>query len=74
MLTERRCQRSAQAGYHWCLCTTNHLHQGTLHEASLSKPDINFAKAFIDTHAVQDNQRVEHAHEVGATRRHAHDV
>ena len=47
------------------MCTTNHPHQGTLHEASLSKPDINFAKAFIDTHAVQDNQRVEHAHEVG---------
>ena len=47
----------------------NRLHQGTLHEASLSKPDINFAKAFIDTHAVQDNQRVEYAHEV-VTRRH----
>ena len=56
------------------MCSNNRLHQGTLHEASLSKPDINFAKAFIDTHAVQDNQRVEHAHEVGATCRHANDV
>ena len=56
------------------MCTNNHLHQGTLHEASLSKPNINFAKAFIDTHAVQDNQRVEHAHEVGETCRHVNDV
>ena len=56
------------------MCINNRLHQGTLHEASLSKPDINFAKAFIDTHAVQDNQRVEYAHEVGAIRRHENDV
>ena len=40
--------------------------QGTLHEASISKPDINFAKAFIDTHEVRDNQRVEFAHQANA--------
>ena len=37
--------------------------QGILHEASISKPDIHFVKAFIDTHEVRDNQRVEFAHE-----------
>jgi len=29
------------------------LSEGTLHEASISKPDINFAKAYIDTHQVK---------------------
>ena len=42
------------------------LSEGTLHEASISKPDVNFAKAFIDTHEVRDNQRVEYAHEANA--------
>ena len=37
-----------------------------LHEASISKPDIHFAKAFIDTHEVRDTQRVEFAHEANA--------
>ena len=42
------------------------LSEGTLHEASISKPDINFAKAFIDTHEVKDNQRVECASEANS--------
>lgn len=41
------------------------LSEGVLHEASISKPDIHFGKAFIDTHEVKDNQRVEYSHEVG---------
>ena len=40
------------------------LSEGVLHEASISKPDIHFGKAFIDTHEVKDNQRVEFSHEV----------
>ena len=32
----------------------------------MSKPDFHFAKAFIDTHEVRDNQRVEFAHEANA--------
>ena len=38
--------------------------QGVLHEASISKPDIHFGKAYIDTHQVKDEQRVEFSHEV----------
>ena len=41
------------------------LSEGVLHEASISKPDIHFGKAYIDTHEVKDNQRVEFSHQVG---------
>ena len=40
------------------------LSEGVLHEASLSKPGIHFGKAYIDTHEVKDNQRVEFSHQV----------
>ena len=41
------------------------LSEGVLHEASISKPDTHFGKAYIDTHEVKDNQRVEFSHQVG---------
>ena len=40
------------------------LSEGVLHEASISKPDVHFGKAYIETHEVKDNQRVEFSHQV----------
>ena len=42
------------------------LSEGILHEASISKPDTHFAKAYIDTHEVKDDQRVECASEANS--------
>jgi len=42
------------------------LSEGQLHEASIKNPELHWAKAHIDTHTVQDNQRVEYAHEANA--------
>ena len=40
--------------------------QGQLHEASVKNPELHWAKAHIDTHTVQDDQKVEYAHEANA--------
>lgn len=42
------------------------LSEGELHEATIKEPAIHWAKAYIDTHPVGDQQRVEHAHEANA--------
>ena len=42
------------------------LSEGQLHEATLKAPHIHWAKAHIDTHPVDDQQRVEFAHQANA--------
>ena len=42
------------------------LSEGQLHEATLKAPHIHWAKAHIDTHPVEDQQRVEFAHQANA--------
>ena len=63
-LTERPCQRYIRDQGCWCGHYLQSAVQGVLHEASISKPDIHFGKAYIDTHQVKDEQRVEFSHEV----------
>lgn len=42
------------------------LSEGQLHEATMKAPHIHWAKAHIDTHPVEDQQRVEFAHQANA--------
>jgi len=42
------------------------LSEGSLHEATVKAPNKHWAKAHIDTHPVQDGQRVEFAHQANA--------
>ena len=37
------------------------LSEGELHEASIKNPELHWAKAYIETHAVRDDQTVENS-------------